>query len=139
MGAFHARRAVIRLGAIVALTAAGGCATENHFNSVYSVVPAYYLETKEDTYQIYDRPDLQRLAIAPSRGTALGAHIVDNLPLNLANFNGSRSPGSAYFHPLRQYFLQTGRRCELKNGYILMTPQWEFAYQCHPDYLEPYK
>jgi hypothetical protein len=69
------------------------------------------------------------------------------LPFNLANFSGSRSPGSAYFYPLQQYFVRTGRRCELINGYVLMTPQWEFAYQCQPggpepyapEYVEPYK
>ena len=147
MGSSDPLPRLLRRSALIAAAALGGCATENHINSVYAVVPPYHLVTHEDTYRIYDRPDLQRVAISPGLETAAKAHLVDHLPFNLANFSGSRSPGSAYFHPLQQYFQQTGRHCVLTNGYLLMTPQWEFVYECQPgglvpeapDYLEPYK
>jgi hypothetical protein len=147
MDLLRALPATSRAGALLAALAAGACATENHFNSVYAVVPPYRLVAGEETYRIYDRPDLQRLVISPDLEAAAMAHVVDHLPFNLANFSGSRSPGSAYFYPLQQYFVRTGRRCELINGYVLMTPQWEFAYQCQPggpepyapEYVEPYK
>jgi hypothetical protein len=123
--------------ASLAAVAAGGCATENNFNSVYSIVPAYHLVTSRDAYTIYDRPDLQRVAITPSRDTAIEAHLINHIPFDLANLQGSRSPGSDYVIPLQQYFQATGRRCQLTNGYVLMTPQWEFAYECQPGTFEP--
>jgi hypothetical protein len=138
MGVSDALARIFPLTALIAAVALSGCATENHINSVYSIVPPYHLVAHGEKYEIYDRPDLRRLAISPSLKTAIKAHVVDNLPFDLANVRGSQSPGSAYYHPIQQYFLQTGRRCELTNGYILMTPQWEFEYQCHPGRFGPY-
>jgi len=148
MNPFRTLPAMSRVGAMLAAVAAGACATENNFNAVYSVVPPYRLVSGEVTYRIYDRPDLQRIAISPDREVAASAHLIDHLPFNLADFEGSRSPGSHYFYPLQEYFARTGRTCRLVNGYALITPQWEFAYECRPpsasaphlaEAFEPYK
>ena len=101
MGVSDAWARFFPLSALVAAAALGGCATENHINSVYSIVPPYHLVTHGETYEIYDRPDLRRLAIAPGLETAAKAHLVDHLPFNLANIRGSQSPGSAYYHPIQ--------------------------------------
>jgi hypothetical protein len=48
--------------------------------------------------------------------------------------NSSSSPGSFYFDPLMQYFAQTGRSCRLIRGQPLVSPQWEFVYDCAPGF-----
>ena len=129
-------RRAVRLGVLVVAAATAGCASEPHVNLAYSVVPAYYMTAGGTTYEIYERHDIRRVAItvvSPPRSPpyAVADLVFDNIPIDLQKVNGAKSPGSAYFFPLRQYFTETGRACELRHGRPLVAAQWEFEYRCH--------
>jgi hypothetical protein len=116
----------------------GGCGG-NYIGTGYATVPLQVVATRQGKFEILDRPELGRVAISPTAARAeqrvgfVGYlhRALDGAPVAT---NGSTSPGSAYFDPLMEYFAQTGRSCRLIRGEPLVSPQWEFVYDCAPGF-----
>jgi hypothetical protein len=116
----------------------GGCAG-SYIGTGYATVPLQLVVTREGKFEVLDRPELGRVAISPTPDRVIhGVGFEDYFHRTLAGrpvaTNGSTSPGSAYFDPLMEYFAQTGRSCRLIRGQPLVSPQWEFVYDCAPGF-----
>ena len=115
----------------------GGCA-ETYIGTGYATVPLQLVVSRQGNFEVLDRPELGRVAISPTPD--LVRHRIDfEGYLNAVTrepvaTNSSSSPGSFYFDPLMQYFAQTGRSCRLIRGQPLVSPQWEFVYDCAPGF-----
>lgn len=114
-----------------------GCGSKHHFSTAYAAVPVQFVSTPYGGFEVLDRPDFGRLAIAAiaeDKGhlAHLAGYVREILPLESASTDASNSPGSAYFEPLMQYFAQTGRSCRPVRGVPLAYGQWEFVYSCSP-------
>ena len=116
----------------------GGCAG-NYIGTGYATVPLQVVVSRQGKFEILDRPELGRVAISPTADQVkYRVDIEGFLDRTLAHepmaTNSSSSPGSAYFDPLMEYFAQTGRSCRLIRGQPLVSPQWEFVYDCSPGF-----
>jgi hypothetical protein len=115
----------------------GGCA-ETYIGTGYATVPLQLVVSRQGNFEVLDRPELGRVAISPTPD--LVRHRIDfegylnAVTREPAATNSSSSPGSFYFDPLMQYFAQTGRSCRLIRGQPLVSPQWEFVYDCAPGF-----
>lgn len=115
------------------------CGAKHYFSTAYATVPVQFVSTPYGGFEVLDRPDVGRLAIAAiaeDKGhfAHLAGYVREILPLEPAGANASNSPGSAYFEPLMQYFAQTGRSCRPVRGVPLAYGQWEFVYSCSPSF-----
>jgi len=123
---------------IAAASLLGGCAG-THIGTGYATVPLQLVESRQGAFEILDRPELGRVAISPTPHRATHWAAFEGL-LDMALTresvvtNSSTSPGSAYFEPLMEYFAQSGRSCRLIRGQPLVSPQWEFVYDCSPGF-----
>lgn len=116
----------------------GGCARTT-IGTSYATVPLQVVVSRQGKFEILDRPELGRVAISPmaNRATRLvdfEAYLYRAVDREPVATNSSTSPGSAYFGPLMEYFAQTGRSCRLIRGEPLVSPQWEFVYDCSPGF-----
>jgi hypothetical protein len=117
--------------------ALNGCGSLHHVSNAYATVPAQLLATPVGLFEVLDRPDVGRLSIVPvedrSRGQHLGDYVSELLEA-VGHREGSHVSGSAFYHPLLQYFAETRRDCRPVRGVPLAYGQWEFVYVCSPGF-----
>ena len=116
----------------------GGC-SGNYIGTGYATVPLQVVASRQGAFEILDRPELGRVAISPTPDRMTHWAALENLLDGALSHgpvatDGSTSPGSAYFDPLMRYFARTGRSCRLIRGQPLVSPQWEFVYDCAPGF-----
>ncbi|MBA4131531.1 MAG: hypothetical protein C0519_08895 [Hyphomicrobium sp.] len=112
----------IRLLAVLSGCALAGCGGVSHVVETYGSISSVPVQTPEDTFQVFDRPDKGTMMVNPSIGVA-AAH---GATFGLA---GSAKPG--YQRAAEQYLANTGRAsCVIVDGYEVLKPQWEFKYRC---------
>lgn len=106
---------------ILAALMMGGCAGVSHIIQTYSSVSPVDVPTSADNWQVFDRPDLGRIMVNPSLGSAL----VTGVTL----YQGV-APKPMAQEAAESYLKNTGRTCTVTDGYIVQSPQWEFKYSC---------
>lgn len=140
MSTLRHRSGPILVAALCAHTV-GACGSKHHFSVAYAAIPVQVVSTPYGGFEVLDRPDAGRLAIAAmaqdrARWEHLTGYVRELLPLDYvaARANVSYSPGSEYYEPLMQYFAETGRSCRPLRGVPLAYGQWEFVYSCAPGF-----
>lgn len=105
-----------------------GCAGVSHAMQ-YAGTTIVRVETDDDVYRIYDKPDEGRLMITPSIGRAAADGFVRGGTIGIVD---SSSPKPFFRNAVEKHFARTGRtQCKITDGYVILHPQWEFTYTCH--------
>jgi len=84
----------------------------------------------EDTYRVFDRPDVNKLMITPSLSKAMGAGALQGLTFGGVDAMDSIGPKPMFERAALAYLASTGRQCRIIDGYLVVRPQWEFKYDC---------
>ena len=116
---------------ILTVLALGGCAGVNYVVHEYSgIEPKSFDVAGEDTYRVFDRPDVNKLMITPSLNKAMGAGALQGLTFGGVDAMDSIGPKPMFEHAALAYLASTGRQCRIIDGYLVVRPQWEFKYDC---------
>jgi len=113
--------------ALIMAAALGGCASFGYFGETYSAMQPQVVTTKADTWRVFDRAAEGKILVQrnPSGAAAQGA--VAGLGLNSKN---AAAPQPDYQEAAEAFLAQSGRSCKIKDGYLVVAPSWEFAYDC---------
>lgn len=103
-----------------------GCAGMNYVLDNYSGVSPVEHVMVEDTYRIFDKPSQNRLMITPS----LGSSVASGAAIGLFGASETVGPKPVFSKAVLSYLKSTGRECKIIDGYVVLSPQWEFKYQC---------
>lgn len=110
----------------VALVLLGGCANIGYIMDTYGTMQPEQFRHNGKMYRIFDLPDEGKIMVTPSIGNAFAIGIAEGVTLNSVN----ATPAKVIFQRvIEDYLEQSGRECEVLDGYILADPQWEFVYK----------
>ena len=92
----------------------------------YGTMQPTIVETASDSYRVYDKPKHGKILVQRNPAGAVAQSFVGGLLLNptIAAAPNLLSTGG------QQYLRQTGRTCQIRDGYLVVEPSWEFAYDC---------
>lgn len=106
----------------------GGCAGMSYAINTYSNVELKYIKMDDDEYRIFDRPDLGKLMVTSSIGSAMGQGVGKGLLLMSVD---TTPPKPMFQSAARKFLNETGReQCKIVDGYLIIAPQYEFTYEC---------
>ena len=89
----------------------------------YAGTPVVQYENADGSWRIYDKADEGRLKIGPSLAGSLSAAFG-----GVVTF--AALPKDDYQGTVESWLASTGRMCTVTDGYLLVSPQWEFRYSC---------
>jgi hypothetical protein len=115
---------------IMLLVTAGlvsGCANVSYVMDHYRGVDIQQVETRYDTFRVFDKPSDGRLMITSSLSTAFGQGIAGGLSMNLTV---AAAPKPVYQEAAEKFLYERGRDCRIQDGYLVLQAQWEFLYEC---------
>jgi hypothetical protein len=105
-----------------------GCAGMNYVAEHYpSDVPRHEVRTAHDTFTVFDKPPEGRMIVIPSVGAAAMQGVSAGLLFNSA---AAATPKPIYQEAAEAHLTNTGRKCQVKDGYVVLHPTWEFRYEC---------
>lgn len=102
-----------------------GCAGINKALE-YDDVNVQAFDWKDHPWRIFDKPAEMRLMITPSLSRASGQGFVGGLTLGIADTD---IPKPEYQSAVEGWLMQT-RTCQVRDGYKIISNQWEFTYAC---------
>lgn len=82
-----------------------------------------------EEYRIFDRKDLGKVMITPSLGSAASSGFVRGATIGIVNPENDERR----YHSVAEKYLTKDRPseiCNVNDGRLLVTPQWEFVYLC---------
>lgn len=104
-----------------------GCAGMQYAMKHYSGVPVVHHKMPDDTYRVFDKPNEGRLMITSSLGAAAAGGAKSGITFGAAS---SSAPRNFFQEAAESYLKKTGRDCTIKDGHLIVSPQWEFFYEC---------
>lgn len=104
-----------------------GCAGMQYAMKHYSGVPVVDHQMPDDTYRVFDKPNEGRLMITASVGSAMAGGFKSGITFGAAS---SSAPANLFQEAAESYLKKTGRDCIIKDGHLIVSPQWEFVYEC---------
>jgi hypothetical protein len=116
-----------RLAGLIAVSTLTGCAGINYLIDNYGDMQPVSVETAHGAYLVYDKPSENRMAVQLPAGMAAVQGIGGGLLLSPAS---TATPKPIYQAAAEAYLAQTGRRCKVTDGYLIVEPTWEFRYDC---------
>lgn len=118
-----------RLLTAAAVLSLGACSGISYVLENYKGVEKQEIHVEgDDDYRIFDKPDAGRMMVTSSLSSAAGQGAVKGLFLGAVD----ASPPKPRFQKAAETFLTSTNRpnCRVTDGYLLVSPQWEFAYTC---------
>jgi hypothetical protein len=115
------------LAALMVLPAIAGCAGIDAARE-YDDVQVTSFDANGHPWRIFDKPEEGRLMITPSFGRSAGAGLWRGLTFGAVD----GSPPKPEFQSAVEAYLASHRptKCTVLDGYVLLSPQWEFKYRC---------
>lgn len=89
----------------------------------YAGTQVVQYENAGGSWRIYDKPNEGRLKIGPSLAGSFGAAFGNTVTFVAL-------PKEDYQGTVEGWLASTGRICMVTDGYLLVSPQWEFRYSC---------
>jgi hypothetical protein len=114
--------------AAAAFALLSGCATMTYIVDNYRGIELREVATEDDTYRVFDRPDAGMMMVTSSVGAAAAQGIGRGLTFGAAD----TTPAKPLFQRAAERFLAETERahCRITDGYLLISPQYEFKYDC---------
>lgn len=104
-----------------------GCAGMNYLAENYGTMKPTVVASAGDEWWVYDKPGQNKILVQrnPASGAAQG--FIGGLTFNP---NVAAAPKPYYQQAAETHLRQAGRRCRIKDGYLIIEPSWEFTYEC---------
>ena len=115
---------------LVAATTLSGCAGINYAVDNYSGITPVDFVSRGEEYRIFDKPNEQRMMVTPSLARAAGVGFVRGLTFGIAD---NEIPKPFFENAASDFLANSGRKCDVKDGFKIIEPQWEFRYSCALD------
>lgn len=112
---------MLRFGALVAAAAMlGGCSSFGYLGETYGSMAPRVITTKADSWWVFDKAAEGKVLVQRTPSTAAG------LGLNPT----AQVPRPDYQEAAEAFLMQSGRACRIKDGNLVVSPSWEFSYEC---------
>jgi hypothetical protein len=108
----------------------GGCASASYVMSEYGGIDPVPFDGGTDIYRVFDKPAANKVMITPSIARAMGAGAASGLTFGAVPISDNVGPKPEYERVAIAYLKSTGRECRILDGYLVITAQWEFKYDC---------
>lgn len=115
--------------ALSAMVLVSGCAGVGYILENYTGVEVVQVAMPDDTYRVFDKPSEGKMMVTSSIGAAAGQGIGKGLTLTILD---TTPPKPRFQAAAEKFLVDSGRTCVITDGYILITPQFEFKYTCPP-------
>jgi hypothetical protein len=104
-----------------------GCAGVNYVAENYGTMQPTIVETANNSYRVYDKPERGKVLVQRNPTGAVAQSFVGG---RLLDRTIAADPKPYYQRAAEQHLRQTGRSCQIRDGYLVVEPSWEFAYDC---------
>ena len=122
------RKMIRKLFALSILSLLTGCASISYITETYNEAKLVEVAMPDDTYRIFDNPKISKIMVTSSIGSALGQGLGKGLTLGAAE---TIPPRPKFQAAAEKFLADDGRKnCKIKDGYLLISPQFEFIYDC---------
>lgn len=116
------------LTVIFAVSLAGCSSGIGYVASNYGMALPTGVTTRADSWWVFDKPPEGKILVqrnpAGAAGEGFGAGFIGK--------QNAAAPKPLYQEAAEQHLAQDGRRCRIKDGYVVADVSWEFAYECEP-------
>lgn len=118
-------RTVVAMAAALMVSA---CANVSYVLDEYGGIPPVdYVVDGDDNYRVFDKPQANKLMITPSYGRAMAGGFMKGATFGAAD---TAVPKPLFERAALGFLESTGRKCRILDGYMVLSPQWEFKYDC---------
>lgn len=102
----------------------------NYARETYAGIEVQHIQMADDTYRVFDKPEIGQMMITSSLGSAAGQGLVTGATLGIVT---DAPPLPRYEAAAKAWLTKTGRpNCRIISGYLLIRPQYELKYDCRP-------
>lgn len=120
-----------RNGLLLLALSLGGCAGMGYAMEHYTGIdPVPVAVEGDDIYRVFDKTDAGRMMVTSSLGNAFAQGAGRGMFLGAVD---TTPPKPLFERAALQYLQGTERgHCRITDGYLIVTPQYEFKYDCSP-------